>query len=255
MPDWVLAWLITIAAIWLLLPATRWIHKHLQGLGLLLTNNPQGAVLTYYLALLPGVILHEVTQWVLAKILRVKVKKFRLWPEKQKGGVIRLGLVEIDDGTDAVRATLIGIVPVLVGILAIALIGGLTFRTQALLASLTSGDLPTLAAGWGTFVSAPDFWFWVYLVFAVANAMLPEEHDQINWWLLGGVLVGVVVVLLVLDLGILLQAGLNGPLADLARMMSLALTLSLAIDLFVMALISLTEWIFGRFLNREVEYR
>jgi hypothetical protein len=255
MPDWVGPWVITAAAIWLIQPLIRWIHKHLQGLGLLLTNDPKGAVLIYYLSLLPGVFLHELTQWLLAIILRVKIKRFQLWPEKQKGGLIRLGLVDIDDNTDVVRATLIGFVPVLVGIIVVALIGAAHFNTDALLSSVMTGDLPTMTAGIGQFVGAPDFWLWVYLVFAIANAMLPEEQDRINWWVLAGALAVVAIFLWLLDLGILVQAGLDGPLAQLARMMSLALTLSLAIDLGVMALISLVELIFSRFVNREVHYQ
>jgi len=255
MPDWIFAWVICGVAIWLLLPATRWIHKHLQGLGLLMTNNPRGAVMVYYLALFPGVILREVSQWLVAKALKVKVKKFAIWPEKQKGGTIRLALIDIDDMTGPVRATLVGIVPVLVGIFFIGLIGLGAFRTQELVAGLSTGDVPSAMAGLNTFFSTPDFWLWTYLIFAIANAMLPEAHDRISWWLLGGVLVGIVIILLVLDLGILLQAGLNGPFADLARSMSLALTLSLLIDWLVMLLITITEWVYGRFFNREVEYR
>ncbi len=255
MPDWIGPWVVTAIAIWPIQPVIRWIHKHLQGLGLLVTNDPKGAVLMYYIALLPGVFLHELTQWLLALILRVKVKRFQLWPDKQKGGLIRLGLVDIDDNTDIVRATLIGIVPVLVGIIVIALIGGAHFDTAALGAAFSTGDLRAVSDGIGRFMSTPDFWLWVYLVFAIGNAMLPEEHDRINWWLLAGALVAIAAFLWLLDLGILIQAGLDGPLADLARMMSLALSLALGIDLAVMGLISLTEWIFGRFFNREVHYQ
>jgi hypothetical protein len=61
MPDWIGPWIITAIAIWLIQPVTRWIHKHLQGLGLLVTNDPKGAVLLYYVSLLPGVFLHELT--------------------------------------------------------------------------------------------------------------------------------------------------------------------------------------------------
>ncbi len=186
MPGWLVPWIVAALAIWPLLQVERWVHRHIQGLGLLLTNNPQAAVLVYYLALLPGVVLHEASQWVLAKILQCKIKKFQLWPEKQRGGAIRLGLVEIDKKTDMVRSTLVGMVPLVTGVAAIVLIGAARFNTQALLTSLASGDLPTIGQGFNVFISAPDFWFWVYLVFAVANAMMPEEHDQINWWLLFG---------------------------------------------------------------------
>ncbi len=252
-PNWLIPWFVAALAIWPLVQVERWIHRHVQGLGLLLTNNPQAAVLIYYMALLPGVVLHEVSQWVLARLLRVRVKQFRLWPQEQRGGVIRLGLVEIEKGTDDLRATLIGMVPLVSGVGAIVLIGS-HFNLQALLDALPTGDLPTIGAALDAFFSTPDFWLWVYLVFAIANAMLPEEHDRINWWLFVGAAGAITVVLLALDLSILLQAWLEGPLAQVARWLSFALVAALAIDLFMMALIALAEAIFSRLLGRELEY-
>ncbi|MBN1427663.1 MAG: hypothetical protein JXB07_04705 [Anaerolineae bacterium] len=255
MPEWVISWVLVAVSILLLRPTIRWLHKHIQGLGLLITNNPRGAMLIYYLLLVPGVFLHEGSQWIMSKILRVKIKKFRLWPEKQRSGVIRLGLVEIDGNTDVVRATLIGIVPLVVGIGAIALIGGRRFEPGALIDALATGDLPTIFAGLGVFLSAPDFWLWVYLVFAIANTMLPEEHDAINWWLIVGALVGLAIVLWILDLSILIKAGLDGPLAQMAASMSMALILSLCIDWTVMGLIWALERLLPRWLDREIEYQ
>lgn len=255
MPGWVLPWVVSGLMIWPLIQVERWIHKHIQGLGLLLTNNPQAAVLIYYLVLLPGVFLHEGSQWLLAQILRVKVKKFRLWPDKQRGGIIRLGLVEIDKKTDMVRATLVGVIPLVTGIMAIVLIAGWRFDTETLAAALATGDLPTIISGLGVFISAPDFWLWFYLVFAIANAMLPEPHDEINWWLPVGVIAGIFVFLWVLDLKILIVAGLEGPLARLSQWLSLALAISLALDLFMMGVIALFELLFSRLLNRELEYK
>lgn len=254
MPNWLVPWIVAALAIWPLVLVERWVHRHIQGLGLLLTNNPQAASLIYYLALLPGVVLHEGSQWVLAKLLGVKVKKFQLWPDKQ-GGSVRLGLVEIDRKTDRIRATLVGMVPLVTGVAAITLIGSARFDLQLLTDGLGSGDFPTLFAAIGEFISVPDFWLWVYLVFAIANAMLPEEHDRINWWLFliaGGAITG---ILLLLDLGILLQVWLDGPLTRLAEWLSFALVLALVLDLFVMGLLALSELVFSRLLGRQLEYR
>jgi hypothetical protein len=254
MPDWIIPWILAALAIWPLVQLERWIHQHVQGLGLLLTNNPQAAVLIYYLALLPGVALHEGSQWLMAQILRVRVKRFRIWPEKQHDGIIRLGLVEIEADTDIVRATLVGMIPLITGVAVIALISATHFDTDMLLASLLGGDLPVMIAGIRAFTAAPDFWLWVYLIFAIGNAMLPEEHDRINWWLLIGVVAGITVALLLLDLNILIQAWLEGPLAQLARWLSLALIMVLAIDLICMGLMAGAEALFSRLLNREIVY-
>lgn len=254
LPDWLAPWIIVALSIWPLLQVERWIHRHIQGLGLLLTNNAQAAVLIYYLALLPGVVLHEGSQWVVAKLLGVKVKKFQLWPDKQRG-LIRLGLVEIDKKTDKLRATLVGMVPLAAGVAALALIGGARFDTSLLIDALGTGDLPTVFSALGEFFSARDFWLWVYLAFAIANAMLPEEHDRIEWWMFAAAAGAITAVLLLLDLGILLQAWLDGPLTRLAQWLSFALLMALGIDLFMMALIAGAEALFSRLLDRELEYR
>jgi hypothetical protein len=255
MPDWIGAWLISIACLFMLFPADRWIHKHLQGLGLLITNDPKGAVLIYYLSLLPGVFLHEGSQWLLAQALRVKIKKFRIWPEKKTSGVIQLGLVDIDDDTDIVRATLISLIPMVTGITAIALIGTFRFDTSALMTALTAGDVPVMLDGIGKFLGAPDFFLWAYLIFAIANAMFPEIHDRFNLWIFAGFAAVVVAFLLLLDLSILLWAIMDGPLAEIARFTSFALSMALVIDLFVMVVIWGLERAFSRVGGREVEYR
>lgn len=256
MPEWIFSWITIGLVILPLRSLERWIHKHVQGLGLLLTNDPQAAVLIYYLALFPGVFLHELSQWLLAKLLGVKVKQFRIWPETQKGGgLIRLGLVEIDPKTDMYRTTMVSIIPMVTGIAALALIGTTRFDMAPLLDALATGDIPIIAAGIKAFTSAPDFLLWVYLIFAFANAMLPEPHDEINWWLIIGPVAGIAVFLLILDLGILLRAWLEGPLAKLSGWVSFALVLALVVDLIVMGLIALLELIFSRVLNRDVEYQ
>jgi hypothetical protein len=255
MPEWLVNSILIALVIWPLIQIERWIHQHVQGLGLLITENPQAAVLIYYLAFAPGVLLHELSQYGLAKLLGVKVKQFKLWPEEQKGGVIRLGLVEIDQRrTDEVRATLVGIIPLVTGIAAIALIGNWRYDFNALFAALGTGDLPTIVQGVGAFMSAPDFWLWFYLLFAIANAMLPEEHDRINWWIIVGPVAGLIVFLLVLDLGILVQAWLEGPFTALTEAVSFALITALVIDFFMWGVLSLVELFFSRVLDRELEY-
>jgi hypothetical protein len=254
MPEWVFSWVIAALAIYPLILVERWIHRHIQGLGLLLTNNEQAAVLMYYIALFPGVLIHETSQWLLAKVLRVKVLKFQLWPEERKTGLIRLGLVDIDRRTDMFRATLIGIIPLVTGLVFIIWIASTHFDTAVLLESVVTGDLTIIWAGFKIFTSAPDFWLWFFLTFTIANAMLPEAHDEINWWLILGVVAGVFVVLLLLDLSIIIQFWLDGPLAQVAEWLALALVTALVIDLLVMGIIAATEEIASRILDREVEY-
>jgi len=52
-----------------LLVLERWIHRHLQGIGLLVTRDPDLATILYSAFFLPGVALHESSHWIVAKAL------------------------------------------------------------------------------------------------------------------------------------------------------------------------------------------
>lgn len=69
----------------------------------------------YFLALLflPGTFLHELSHFLMAKILFVKVVSFNIFPKKVENE-FRLGSVTTVK-TDLVRGTLIGLAPFLVG--------------------------------------------------------------------------------------------------------------------------------------------
>ncbi|MCC6905954.1 MAG: hypothetical protein IT326_08940 [Anaerolineae bacterium] len=255
-PGWLIPLLISAGAIGLLIPQERRLHRRIQGVALLVTNNPQAAVLVYYICLLPGVMVHEVSQWLLARLLRVKVLKFSLWPEQQKkkGKPILLGLVNIDPATDDLRESLIGIIPLVSGLALLALIGNTRFNLDLLESMLLSGDLPLMARGIGQFLATPGILLWLYLMFAIANAMLPEHDDTINWWYLIGIAAGLVAILLVLDLGILLNAWLDGPFTLMLDWISAALVMVYLTNLLATGLLQLLETIMSRIFNRELEY-
>ncbi|MCB0028590.1 MAG: hypothetical protein KDE28_11820, partial [Anaerolineales bacterium] len=74
-----LVWLLVSLPVLLLLQ--RWIHRHLQGVALLLTGKVQLAVVVYALVLFPGVLLHELSHWLMATILFVRTGKVSLFPQ------------------------------------------------------------------------------------------------------------------------------------------------------------------------------
>ena len=72
----------------------RWIHRHMQGIAFLITGSVQWSVLLYALILFPGVLLHEVSHWIMANLLGMRTGKFSVWPSIQPDGTVRLGYVE-----------------------------------------------------------------------------------------------------------------------------------------------------------------
>lgn len=172
-------WLIITLVPLLLLK--RWINRHVQGLGLLLVGDNDLAMLLYFVLFLPGILLHELSHWLMAKLLGVKTGKISIWPSRTRTGrQMRLGSVKVGRA-DPIRSSLIGLAPLLSGTLVILLIGDWILGLNAIGGILLSGEWPRLWQGLVTYVQVPDFWLWLYLIFAVSNAMLPSETDRQSW--------------------------------------------------------------------------
>ena len=80
----------------LLVISERWINRHLQGIWLLIFRDPDIAMITYSLTVLPGVILHEGSHWVVATLIGVRTGRFSVFPERTTDGHLRLGFVETE---------------------------------------------------------------------------------------------------------------------------------------------------------------
>ncbi len=234
-------------AMWLV---QRKLHQHIQGLVLLLTGSENMTVAAHFLLLLPGIVAHELSHWLAAKLLGVRVGPISIGPERKRGKQMRFGSVQIGR-TDPVRESLIGLAPLVSGTALVLLLARWGF-----------GLLPSVRivpAEWpGQVVAclrAADAWLWVYLIFAVANAMLPSESDRRAWRTFA----------LYLALVLALALALFGlPRATAAWMawglhvlsyLAYAFTLTFVIDVAVLATVLILEWLVGQLTGRHVEYR
>lgn len=159
---------------------TQWITKHIQGIGLLLTQDGQIALFVYFGLIFPGVILHELSHALAAWLLGVKVRRFSIGIKASRSrgqkGSVALGSVEIASA-DPFRSSLIGLAPLVSGVIVILIIGSQVFGLRPFVVNDLNRLWPELQAIYRT----PDFWLWVYLVFAVSNAMLPSAADRHAW--------------------------------------------------------------------------
>ncbi|MCL5257423.1 MAG: hypothetical protein M1319_06460, partial [Chloroflexi bacterium] len=125
-----LAWLyIILCIVWLL---QLWLRRHIFGLGWLLLGKEDRATRAYQLLLAPGVVLHELSHWLMAKILFVRTGPFSLFEPEHlpTKGLTRLGYVELREA-DIWRAGLTGLAPFIGGIGTITLLAleaSLSFR-------------------------------------------------------------------------------------------------------------------------------
>jgi hypothetical protein len=243
-------------ALIILLIMQRWIHTHLHGLSLLLMGKPERAVILYAIILLPGVFLHELSHWFAATFLGVRTGGFSVIPKMQADGTIQLGYVEYFKGRTLgpIRESLIGGAPLIVGTAVILLIGFKVFSVTELAAAIQSGQIEALSTALAQLFQTPDFLLWLYLLFAIANGMMPSRSDRRAWpaFLLTMVVVGLILSLLGWT-GVIINS-LAEPAVTVFGYLGLALSMAIGVNIFFMALIAGFESLAGRAKGVSVVY-
>jgi len=231
----------------------RWISQHLQGVVLLISHSEEAAALVYFVLLLPGVVLHEGSHWLMAKLLRVRTGKFTIGLSHRRGGQLELGSVRVAQA-DPIRNSLIGLAPLVGGSLAILLIGHWALGVEALAQAFRSGDGARISAElWGA-LHVPDFWLWLYLIFAISNAMLPSASDRRSWPPVLIFLGGLLTFLYLIGWMPSVLPELAEALLKAMSHLNLAFALTLAVDVVFALLILLAELLLTRLTGWRVEY-
>ena len=116
--------LLLIVIVFLIFLLARKNHNLLYLLLYLWTNNKQFAVNFLSFIFLPGTLIHEVSHWIIATVLRVPTGELSIFPKVKDNGEIQAGKLEIAQ-TDPFRHALIGLAPMLVGLILILIISAL----------------------------------------------------------------------------------------------------------------------------------
>ncbi len=254
--DLLTPWVTFVAILLPLLHLERWIHRHLYGVGWLLTQDKERATVLYYLILFPGVFLHEFTQWLVAGALKLKLGRVRVWPRPQADGVLRLDFVRLSRRTGRAARAVVELAPFIAGIGLVLFISRSVFDVASLSAALSTGELPIIQAELGRLFGTPDFWLWLYLLFAVGNAMLPTLSEERNPLLEGAMLAGITLLLIfVMFLGEGVQATLEPILGGALDTLATAFSTILVLDIFVVLALVATEKAIERATGRRVAYQ
>ncbi|MEM7112441.1 MAG: hypothetical protein AAF614_08410 [Chloroflexota bacterium] len=246
---------VAIAMIVLIL-MQRWIHAHLHGVSLLLTGRPQWAVALYAIVLFPGVLLHEVSHWLMATLLGVRTGSMSLVPRLQPDGTVQLGYVEYYKGKTLgpIRESLIGGAPLITGTAVILLIGFQVFGVTDLAAAIQSGDIDTLTLALGDIFATDDILVWLYLLFAVSNAMLPSASDRRAWPAFLLIMAVLAVILYFLGLQARIIEQIATPAATIFGYLGTGLSMAIGVDILFMLIIAALEALVSRIRGVNVVY-
>jgi hypothetical protein len=231
--------LIFVILLALLIELGRWVTRQTQTIGWLLTGDQNATMVGYYLLMFPGIVLHEASHYFTAKLLGIKVTNFRLGPRRHKNAkTVELGSVTVHSG-GPIRDSLVGVAPFVAGTAVLLLVSYLVLDMTALGAAWDD-------QGWRGFIASaqgmpktPDFWVWLYVIFAVSNAMMPSESDRKPWLLAGLYVAGIVLLAWVLGA----FSFLSPSLWDSALGALQVLTLAFLFTVIVNAMIGTLLWI------------
>jgi hypothetical protein len=182
MPFTGLVWFITT-----LLPLVilqRLLHREIQAVLLIITRSPQLTIGLFSILFFPGVFMHELSHFLMAKILRVRTGSISLIPTTLPNGRLQMGYVETVQ-TDIIRDSLIGLAPLITGSLFIAYAGLNRLGLHILLDVLANNQIALFWMGIKLLPQVNDFYLWFYLIFAISSTMMPSESDRHAWLPLG----------------------------------------------------------------------
>lgn len=253
MPDFWLSLLPFVLCVIVLYWLQHWISQHMQGIGLLVFDSSNAGMALLWFVLFPGIILHEASHWIMARLLGLKTGRFRVWPQT-KGKDIVLGSVEVQRG-GALRDSLVGLAPFLAGTLVLLFIGTFVFDARAIGQAWEEN-------AWGRFFDlllstfqVANAFVWLYLIVAISNAMMPSPSDRESWRLVLIYLAVVVGILMVLGVFPDLPDAFLQTLADGLHTLTYAFGLTLIVDIVFALLLAIVELVLSALRRRKVVYK
>jgi hypothetical protein len=218
-----LLWLLTTLVMFVFLQ--RALHREIQAVFLILTRRPGVTQAVFALIFFPGVFLHELSHFFVAKLLGVQTGKFSLIPQAQPDGKLRLGYVETASG-GFVRDALVGVAPLVAGCLFVAYVSIYQLHLLPLWDYIRLADWNGFWAGLMGVPKSSDFWLWFYLTFTVSSTMMPSASDRHAWLPLGLLTVALVGVAILAGAGPWMLENLALPFNQFLRALAMIFGLS-----------------------------
>lgn len=192
----------------------------------------------------------------MAGLLNVRADRVLEWPKKQEVAELKLNFVRLAPKTGSIRLALITAAPFAVGVILVWLIANNVLNISVFAQSMQGGVLGDVSGAVSRFISTPDFWLWIYLLFTISNTLTPAHPEHLRgWWIILAALAIAFVMLMFLGTaGEVLLNALHS-LNDSVNALSGALGVIIGIDLFMVAVLGTIEAIIERITGNSATFR
>ena len=229
----------------------RQLHREIQSVLFLITRRIDLALAIFSILFLPGVLLHELSHYLAARLLRVPVGRVSIIPQSLPGGRLRLGYVETSH-TDVFRDALIGAAPLVAGSIFVAYAGFVRLDFSSIWSQLVSGDALAITDALSYAFSQPDFWIWFYMIFVISSTMFPSESDRRAWRPILLTFGAFLALLFIAGAGPWLWENLGEALLSMMQILSLIFVLSALVHLILWPPFWLMRVFLERFMRLKV---
>lgn len=241
-------WILTALLFYALRRLEVWLHQHIFKVGWLVTKQYQTTTILYYAFFLPGILLNQLTVWMVAGLLNVRADRSIAWPQKQEIGELKLNFVQLSKNTDSFRTALINTAPLVIGMALIWHIANNLLNLPAFLTSLGgTGLLGDVAGAVSKLTTAPDFWLWFYIAFTISNTMMPKFHSLRGWRVVLVALAIIAVILFLVGAGNqVVVSNMSVPLTESLNALSSILAIMVGLDIVMLAILGSLESLIER---------
>ena len=230
----------------------RILHREFQAFLLILTRNSRITQVIFSLVFLPGVLLHEISHFIMAKILAVPTGKFSLIPQARSDGTLRLGYVETATG-GFIRDSLIGVAPLAAGCVIVSYVASRQMNVVPLWDLIRNGEWGVFWINLSSVLNIPGFWLWFYLAFAVSSTMMPSQSDRHAWLPLGILIIGLIILAILAGAGTWMLEKLAPNVNNFMRALALIFVMSGALHIVLTMPLLILHWILARVTGMDVK--
>ena len=228
----------------------RALHKELQTLFLLMTHRVEIALVMFSILFLPGVIIHELSHYLMAVILRIRTGKLSLLPQNKGNGRLQMGYIETEK-VDFIRDAFVGVAPLVAGGFIVSYIGKFQLGFLILWDALATLELSRILDTLQMNLNRPDFWVWFYLMVVVSSTMLPSSSDRRAWMPLSLMVVVSISIGFIIGVGPWMMEQIENRVAEMFRSLAIVFGMSASVHLAVL----IPAWVVRKVLTKITGYQ